>query len=188
MEAEDESVKPSENNCDWCGKPCRSEKYCCNKCKHEHAKAERTLSNITKSALVSLRQRIRVDANLCVAIFLLGLGWLLFEGLHLWLVHVNELYMLAVDSIPKRLLQIPESVIPKPLSVFLAFVIRLMPATYLMLDDSREHSLISMLIVCVLSTAVYYWLGQFSFVANCVVLLVGVGCMVLLPLLPPKHK
>lgn len=35
MEAEDESVKPTENKCDWCGKPSGTDEYCCKKCKYE---------------------------------------------------------------------------------------------------------------------------------------------------------
>jgi hypothetical protein len=188
LEAEDESVKPAENNCDWCGKPCRSEKYCCNKCKHEHAKVQHTLPNITKNAVVSVRQRLRVDTDLRVAFLIICVVWLIFQGLNLWLIRVNDIYMVIMDRLPQLVLQSPETVIPRNISRVLAFVLRLIFGSYLMTIGEWEHGIVSLLIVCLLSTAVIFWFGQFSFVANCVVLLVGVGCMVLLPLLPPKHK
>ena len=184
MEAEDESVKPTENNCDWCGKVCRSEKYCCNKCKHDHAKADKSILTVVKPAVEWIWNGIRLTAAICLHLLYLGLTSGFGFALHFWLTRVSEPYLLISEIVP----DISQRFLPQNVSNIVNLMMQTVLLYALYLSNKYAYWFVSMLIVCLLSTAIYYWFGIFTFVANCVVLLIGAGCFIFLNLVSPTHK
>lgn len=179
MEAEDESVKPTENNCDWCGKPCRSEKYCCNKCKHEHGKTERKLPILTKSAIGRTVKVLRGIGMICLLILLYCVVALVNVGLNIWLMSVNEPYFWIMQNMTSYIRHVPG--VSTSLSATTIDMIRFMPIGTMLFSFNEVIGvsfIVSLLLVCLLSTVVNLLPGQYAFDANCFVLLLGVICFV----------
>ena len=180
LDVEDNSVKPSENKCEWCGKSCGSDKYCCNKCKHEHTNADNGILTIVKPAIVFIRIVISMIPGICLSALLCGFA----AALHSWLIGISEPYLLISKILPNIL----QRFLPQNVSNDLVGFLYPLLLFFLIVNDLIVYWVVSMLIVCLLSTAIYYWFGNFTFVANCVVLLLGVGCFISLNLVSPKHK
>jgi len=170
LDVEDNSVKPSENKCEWCGKSCGSDKYCCNKCKHEHTNADTGILTIVKPAIEFIRDVISMIPGVCLVVFMYALAF----AIHSWLKGFNEPYLLISKILPNIL----QRFLPQTVSNIVADIVNYLLLIVFSITPFFVDWLMSMFIVCLLSTVVYFWFGQFSFVANCILLLAGVGYII----------